>query len=456
MQLEKIAILKEITNIVLEAKNIKTESYDNLNLIDKKIYDTALEVCKNEHIEKQKSNGGKLFFGMYLDFMSNLFIAYLDLAYTINEYVMDGFVLSQINIDEYLENIINKYEAKVNFKYIPSSVLKIGGSNFDSEEGVTETPFIEINKSQKLSKIKLVGYAGVGKSTTLEYIEYQDAKNYKEEQKIPVIINLILVENYKTIYELIAEKLNIKIDINNSVKFLIAKNKINLYIDGVNEVNISDNKEKRKFLDDLDEFLNEEKNKELKVIVTDRDNNEVSILNNKSTFIIQGMRLQDIEAFIDGNTEEDKKQIVKEKLIGNKIFDEKNIHPIMLKNLITIVECGKELPEDLSNLSEIYLEALIIREKEEKKEPLAEYIEDALISLVKAMNEKDEASNISLSAFTILDIFNKFANGRNIDSNKLLELLTKMGILKEVEMDMFTFADESFYYSYYYKAFLEE
>ena len=435
---------------------MKIEDYSKFNLIDKKIYDTALEVCENENIEKQKANDGKLFFGIYLDYMSNLFIAYLELSYLINEYVMNGFVLSQINVQEYLKNIINKYESKVNFKYIPSSVLKIGGSNFDSDEGVTETPFIEINKNPKLSKIKLVGYAGVGKSTTLEYIEYQDAKKYEEEQKIPVVINLILVENYKTIYELIAEKLNIKIDINDCVKFLISKNKINLYIDGVNEINISDIKKKRKFLDDLDEFLNEEKIKELKIIVTDRDNNEVSILNNKSTFIIQGMRPQDIEAFIDGNTAEDKKQSVKEKLVGNKIFDEKNIHPIMLKNLIMIIECEKELPEDLSNLSEIYLEALIVREKIEKKEPLAEYIEEALISLVKAMNEKDEASNISLSAFAILDIFNKFANDKNIDSGRLLELLTKMGILKEVEMDMFTFADEAFYYSYYYKAFLEE
>ena len=130
MQLEKIAILKEITNIVLEVKKVKIEDYSKFNLIDKKIYDTALEVCENENIEKQKANDGKLFFGIYLDYMSNLFIAYLELSYLINEYVMNGFVLSQINVQEYLKNIINKYESKVNFKYIPSSVLKIGGSNF--------------------------------------------------------------------------------------------------------------------------------------------------------------------------------------------------------------------------------------------------------------------------------------------------------------------------------------
>lgn len=131
---------------------------------------------------------------------------------------------------------------------------------------------------------------------------------------------------------------------------------------------------------------------------------------------------------------------------NNKLFD-KPIHPIMLKSLITIIECGEEVPTKISRLREEYLKAIINREINSKKSEIAKYIDGCLKYLVKNFREKSAGA---MSSFKILNVFNDYAkeNGIDFPTDELLNLLTEMGILKLVEFEKYAFEDEEYYHIY--------
>lgn len=459
LYLSKICKIEAVIGIVVREKNIKIdenlstiEAYKNLKLMENnETYLKAFEVFESGRIEAQEKAGGNIRNAEYWDSVPYIFNMYIEVTNRLYALVMDKCIDIKINVEQYLENIKEKYERKINFQYIPATVFKIAGSNDyfsdETEDYDERISFIDINKKLDLNKIKLIGYAGVGKSTTLEYIEYEDAINFSKNKKIPVLINLIAVEEKIEIAQLINKILNLENDQDGILDYLIKNNRINLYFDGVNEIGIKEYNEKRKFLDDLDKFITSEKLKNVKIIVTDRDNNAVSVLNNVNTYLIQGMAEEDIEAFIEGNTQLDKIEEVKKAILENNKLSDKPIHPIMLKSLITIIECGEEVPTKISQLREEYLKAIINREISSKKSEIAKHIDGCLKYLVKSFREKSVGA---MSSFKILNVFNEYANEKGIDfpTDELLTLMTEMGILKLVEFEKYAFADEEYYHIY--------
>ena len=66
----------------------------------------------------------------------------------------------------YIQNIIKSYESKINFKYIPSSVLKVNNFNLGDNTNIEDDNlevlrFIDVNQDERYQQIKLIGYAGV-------------------------------------------------------------------------------------------------------------------------------------------------------------------------------------------------------------------------------------------------------------------------------------------------------
>ena len=467
---DEIFILDNMDNLVIskEQMNEACKILENKNRKNLIPYIKAFYINQLED-EFKRIEDKKMPINIYWTYISNLFLAYIELAYIAKEQIMSQYATEKLHIKEYLQEIIKKYEEKINFKYIPSSVIKFNedGAINDSDEEETTLPFIEINQSETMNRIKLIGYAGVGKTTTLEYIEYQDSVNYENNKKIPVIISLITVDKNEPIEKFIVRKLKMEENDDNIeiVNYLLEKGKINLYLDGVNEISISDYNLKRDFLNELEKFVTEEKTKNTKIIVTDRDNSEVSVLNNVDTFLIQGMTESDIEAFIEGNAIPEKVEEIKKVIKENSDFLGMIVNPIMLKDLITIIECGEPIPKDIEELSEVYLNTIIKREIEEKKDPLASYIDGALTYMVKRAitkddgRERDWTSNTPTSYYRVIETFYDYAKKNNInsedfDAEELLNLIRKMGILKEVEFQKYAFSDEKFFHIYYYNATL--
>ena len=425
----------------------------DLNIItnNKSLQDLKLQFEKWTEEEKQNIN-------MYWNYVSNIFIIFLELTNRMKENIMEQYIFLNLNLQEYIQNIIKSYESKINFKYIPSSVLKVNNFNLGDNTNIEDDNlevlrFIDVNQDERYKKIKLIGYAGVGKTTTLEYIEYQDALNFEKNQKVPVILNLITVNEFETIETLICKKLNIDTENDEVIKFLLKKNRINLYLDGINESSISKKDERRDFVNMMEDFINKKENKELKVIVTDRDNDDVSVLNNSYTFLIQGMNENDINEFIEGNAEKNKIVEIKHAITQNDEIYEAVTHPFMLKNIITIIECGKQIPKDIEELATVYLNSIIEREQEEKHEKYAKYINNLLKYYVKKITEKEtDIANPPISHFELIPIFYEFATENNIENfnaDNMLDLLLKMGILREADFEKYTFSDERFFQKYY-------
>ena len=322
----------------------------------------------------------------YLDYLTDLLLAYLNITYHLKKEIYDLYFLKTINIKQYLSDIIKAYESKINFKYIPASIIKLENSWDQNAEINDFNSFLDINANEKIKKIKLIGYAGAGKTTTLEYIQYLDALNYEQKQKLPVLINLITINKNKPIENIIMQKLNITD--NDLVNYILSEHKINLYLDGINELSITDMLKKHLFLDNLEEFLNRKELANLRVIVTDRDNDEISVLNNHPTFLIQGMNNADALEFIKGNAEKEKVDLILKSFQNSSLAKENTIEPLMLKNFIKIIECGGVVPESTEELTSYYLEALINREITEKHDNLANFINPFLENYVNVLTSK--------------------------------------------------------------------
>lgn len=391
---------------------------------------------------------------IYWDNISNIFITYLELGEMLKDDISEKYILKKLNIDEYIRKIRQNYESKINFKYIPASVLKITNYDYLDSDETDEEEIIGFKAvNEQYTKIKLIGYAGVGKTTTLEYVEYEDALKYEETGKIPVLINLITVDMWQSIEELICRKLQVDKDNEEIVNYLLKCEKINIYLDGINEINISSSKNKQEFLITIEEFFNKKENQNIKMIITDRDNDELSVLNDLDTFLIQGMNEDDIEMFIEGNSNPEKTEEVKRVIKNHSEMFDVFTHPFMLKNIITIIECGEKIPDDSSEIISIYLNSIIKREIYEKKDDYAKYIDGILKYLLTKITQSDEVNvNPPISHFKLIPIFYEYSDKEGIqdfNADRMLNLLIKLGILREVEFEKYTFADEQYFEKYY-------
>lgn len=99
-----------------------------------------------------------------------------------------------------------------------------------------------------MNKVKIIGFAGMGKTTTIEHIIYEEVKELKAQNyqgKIPVLIEMLQVEqdtSEYTIESLIAKKLGTKTTA--IVTKMLQQNMLKVYLDGINEIRIVDEGEK--------------------------------------------------------------------------------------------------------------------------------------------------------------------------------------------------------------------
>ena len=285
----------------------------------------------------------------------SMFYTLIEVCYKYKNIIMDKYLKNEKIYKSYVDKIVSDYEEKLknNFKYIPLNMIAYKNYLYDNiilECGDEDSiDFEKVNK--KFPHVKIIGYAGMGKTTLLENITYNEILEFKKKKfnvKIPVILDMIKVtsSNYK---EMTIENLiNLKLGVGSIalVKRMIEKNILNIYIDGINEIQIKDKAIKKEYLNILEEFIS--RHRGVKIIVTDRDDNSYSVANDEATLILIGVTEKIVKEFVLGNSS--KPEIVWDR-INNAILKNPNLlnickNPFMLKNLISIVECNKDIPED--------------------------------------------------------------------------------------------------------------
>lgn len=337
----------------------------------------------------------------------------------------------QTNAKDYIQKVIYNYEhnKRKAFKYIPLEALNEKCDKDTKKESL-------ITLIDKENKVKVIGLAGIGKSTTLEYLAYRDAKNF--HGIVPILIELKNITDtdngiLKEIKSILSCEEEIAIE-------LLNNGYIHLYLDGVNEILLKDN-EKQLIINEIDVMIG--RYPKTKIIITDRESNKLTISENIPTYIIQPLTNDQIENFINGNC--DNKELAKK--VSDILFqDEKSFLlelvriPFMLQNLIEIVRIDGEIPTNQEEFAKNFLEAILKREIKEKATPESLNLDSYLIAIALADNDKYDRT-------TLLKIISNTTNElhlSNVYSDKVLDLILQLHIMEECEFLVYQFVDERY------------
>jgi len=269
------------------------------------------------------------------------------------------------DFDEYIALEINRLK-KQSPKFVSLNLKQLTDQSINGTNG-----FIEDLLKGDSCKMRILGQGGSGKTTTLEYLLYKDCLNWNENplsSKIPVYISLANLSANETIVDAIASKLNVD---NEDVEELFETNELILYLDGVNEIVI--NRESKKIkLQEISSLIDDYK--QLSVIITDRfefdsyQNNMFNI----PTYIIQELSEDQIQEFVQKYcyNSADQTEHVLSVLKSKNSIKELLLRPLILTRAIEIIKMDNDLPEKEGQIIEKFIDTLLKREKDEKKDPL--------------------------------------------------------------------------------------
>lgn len=260
-------------------------------------------------------------------------------------------------IKKLLEDMVKSYDKKIGegFRYVP--LLWESGDDHRSKQILLEELLSD-------KQILLSGDAGCGKSTSLDQLEYQAAKKYisGETSVIPVKLVLINESPNRSLQEMICHKLNIPADYCDS---LLAKNSILLLVDGLNELT-TDSEIKKQFVISLEQFIRRYPG--IKVIVTDRRYSPFPIRLEK-TYYLKPMEKDDIIRYAKSRAECSKEVLdLLAVFLERPSYEDFEFTPLLINQLLLALSSHHQLPEDHTDLIGIYLEALMKREYEEKRD----------------------------------------------------------------------------------------
>ena len=326
---------------------------------------------------------------------------------------------SQFGIDTLLKNVVKSYDRKIGagFRYV--SLLWESESNAQSKR-------MHLEELLEDKHILLSGEAGCGKTTSLDYLEYQAAKNYVNGTSniIPVKIALINEVAESTLQEIICRTLNIP---SAYCESLLNKNGIYLMIDGLNELT-ADMERKKQFVISIEQFISRYPN--LFIVVTDRRYSPIPI-HMKKTYHLKRMEKQDILNYAKTRVECDKNVMsLLTQLLDEPSFAELEYTPLLVNQLLLALASSGKIPSDLSELVGVYLDALLRREHIEKRDLNAAPGKLDILLMKLAMEDAGDNGISHLRAMKLCaDVMREY--GLNISSDACINLAVQLGILMQ-------------------------
>lgn len=377
--------------------------------------------------------------------------------------ILNAFeVESEADFSEYLttlkENFKNKIgryvhihgkeDLKLSVPYVVEQQLSPDGKGRVERKG-TVGDLRKYNIPEK--RMLLWGDAGMGKTTTLEYLAYQDAEErlVNSNAKIPVYLALgLLTDKNVSVKQNIFNRLGID---NNYGERLLKEGRINLFLDAINEIPKDDNYQLKTLRQrEIQNLLNDYKNTFTIISNRPQDINEFKSI---PVFQLQKMNDAQIEIFLDKNT--DGNNFIKQKILSEIKSDlrlKKIITtPLMLSRLIEIVKTEGDIPKSEGEIINRFIHTLYYREKEEKKD--ANFDVRKIHRLLRYLGYESlekKGTNAGMVEDEVLNYFvdckKKF--GFEIDIIYVLEISTNLNILEKMD-DMYTFAHQA-YQDYYH------
>lgn len=321
------------------------------------------------------------------------------------------------------------------------------GINSDDNERVERRGTVnDLRRSSVPEKRMLIwGDAGMGKSTTLEYLAYVDAdKKLKDSlSNIPVYISLgLLTEKSITIKNAIFTKIGVDEVLGER---MLVEGRINLFLDAINEIPRDDSNQLKTIR--LREIQNLIKlYKKCFIILSNRPQDE-NIFKEVPVFQLQKMDIEQIENFLNKNTDSKAEAQAILKNIKEDDRLEKIIRvPLMLSRLIEIYKSSGEIPKSEGEIMNKFIHSLYYREIEEKKD--GNFHIRTIHTLLRHLGYWSLEKRDTNSGMPENEVINYFLEckekfGFTIDVIYVLETVTQLGILEKRE-NLYTFAHQAY------------
>lgn len=333
------------------------------------------------------------------------------------------------NAAEYLETMKNKYKERESFNYIELDGIESNNKNSHAES------LVKLITYKDNCKIKLIGNAGMGKTTTMEYLAYLDAININSN-RTPIIIELKNISNdEKSIIGIIANKSHLDCS-EEVVKRLLQNGYLNLYIDGINEIN--NEKLKSDIVSQINTLITTYPN--IKFVITDRITNNITVTENVGVYVIEKLTDSQIKEFVDTNTNnKNLSEKINEKIDQSRELKEMVRVPFNLYKLIELMRNGVDIPSNLVEFEDYFTKMLIEREVKQKASKDAKNLTIFLNAIVGKGQEVYTREDI----ITIIGVTIKDRYLSEVSSDSILELFLDLNIMKEISFEKYKLTNDA-------------
>ena len=403
----------------------KDDGYTELNTREKMI-------AKIYYIRNEISHADiSLSFSQIWSYVRDILVLYIEIAYSFANEIdneLDKYALeNDTTSEEYIENFITQYEDETISKYVTMRGI-------NQKEKEEPTSLINLIKDKDRCRVKIIGNAGMGKTSTLRYLAYQDCKDRKDgtTNRLPIYIELKDISSTNnSIIKLICNAEHLSCSEETAIN-LLKRGYVNLYLDGINEID-GDPKLKDNVVSEINSIITTYPR--IKVIITDRETNKNSITNNADVYLLEGFTNGKIIKYIQTNTiDEDERQRIMDIVLkgpNSNILLEMVRTPFNLFKLLEVIKNNGTIPETVEELDTFFRNAIIRREIEEKTTPGTRNYGNFISEILKINKEvytRDE----------LLDEISRVIKERNLSnqySDQVIDILVQLGILQEIEFN---------------------
>lgn len=247
-------------------------------------------------------------------------------------------------------------KGKEQFHEIALYAIEYKPQKNSSEEQLREGEIEQLRKdliSSKQNQMIILGEAGIGKTTTMMYLAYNDA----ESGKLPIYVELKLLTSGDTLENVMKRKVN---RISDSFDNIMQSTNTCVFLDGLNEIlpSIRSN-----IYREIIGLINRYPNSFF--MISSRPQNYDGELGDIPSFILQKMDNIQIEEFLRKNTDsKETREIIINAINTNEEWLRILGTPLILFMLIRVVSIEKELPDDKNKIIIRFIKSLYNREKE--------------------------------------------------------------------------------------------
>lgn len=378
------------------------------------------------------------------------------------DFLESNVTLSEIAIESYLKKVTGEFKERMKrFIHLrgEENLELIGGlaieqaNERDNDKGTLRRGTVDNLRKTSVPEHRMIlwGEAGIGKSTTLEYLAYTDAQTRLKDKNanIPILFLLgIMLDGNCSIKQYICDKL--KVDMQECDKLLSA-GKINLFLDGLNEIptgGVVSNLKTIRMREIRQLMVSYPKTF---IIITNRPQDSRDF-DNIPVFNLQKLNDDEIKLFLEKNVSTDSvKQNILDSLSNDKNFRKVIRTPLILSRLVATVQYTNIVPKSEGAIIGQFLKCLFEREKNEKLDERLDIQKMTYLLRVIAFESlENKEANAGMIEAELIGYCSKCMKLYKFeyDAFYAIKMMVQLGILERRE-NVYVFSHQS-YQDYYY------